>query len=69
MMAEHHWSSATVITMTPHIARTRVLMDRCVTSGEVTVIGNADHLRIRDWVYQFFYQTGGFIKVALMPGC
>lgn len=67
-MAQHNWTTATVITMTPHIARTRVLMERCVPTG-VTVVGHATGLTVSDWADQYLYQTAAFVKVWLTPGC
>lgn len=68
LMEENGWTSAMVITTTPHVARTRLLMDSCVP-GHVTVIGRSTGLGVGDWIYQFWYQTAAFIKLALDPGC
>ena len=67
-MRENGWTTATVITMTPHVSRTRVRMDRCVPTG-VNVIGRADGLSPTDWAWQYLYQTAGFVKVVLQPTC
>ncbi|MDO9130913.1 MAG: hypothetical protein Q7U34_13715 [Anaerolineales bacterium] len=66
--AEHGWTSATVITFTPHVTRTRVLMERCFT-GSLRVVADTTPLPLAQWVGQYFYQTGAFVKVALNPGC
>jgi len=67
-MAAHGWSRAIVITMTPHVSRTRVIFGRCVPGG-VQVIGRSTGLNPARWAYQYLYQTAGFVKVALNPGC
>jgi hypothetical protein len=68
MAAKHGWKSATVITFTPHITRTRVLMERCY-SGDLRMVADETPLWVSTWVYHYLYQTGAFIKVALTPAC
>lgn len=60
-MAAHGWTRATVITVTPHVMRTRLIMDRCVPDG-VQVVGRQTDLTLGDWAYQYAYQTGAFFK-------
>lgn len=68
-MAEHGWTTATVITSTPHIVRTRMIMDRCVPDG-VSVIGRSDGFGLNDWAGHYLYQTGAFLKSAFVTtGC
>lgn len=68
MAAEHGWSTVTVITFTPHITRTRILMERCF-NGELRVVADHAPLSAAEWAYAYAYQTGAFLKVALKPGC
>jgi hypothetical protein len=69
LMKQHHWTTATVITVTPHIARTRLRMSSCVPRG-VQVVGRPIGLTFDRWVYQYLYQTAGFLKAFLVtPGC
>ena len=68
MAAEHGWTSATVITFTPHVTRTRLLMQRCF-AGTLRVAADTTPLPLAEWAGQYFYQTGAFVKVALNPGC
>lgn len=69
LMHAHHWRTATVVTVTPHVLRTQMRMDWCVPRG-VTVVGRATGLTPRDWLYQVVYQTAGFAKAAIVtPGC
>jgi uncharacterized SAM-binding protein YcdF (DUF218 family) len=67
-MDEHGWTTAIVITATPHVARTSAVMGRCVPSG-VQVIGRADGLGPYEWARAYVYQTAAFVKVALESGC
>lgn len=68
MAAAHGWSSATAITFTPHISRARLILSRCF-DGQLDMVADTTPLPLADWAYQYLYQTGGFIKAALTPGC
>ena len=68
LAAAKGWSSATVITFTPHITRARLIVSRCFT-GKLDMVADTTPLSIGYWAYQYLYQTGGFIKAALNPGC
>ena len=65
---EHHWQSVIVVTFRPHNSRARFIIEKCF-SGRVTMVQSPAQLSRRDWIYQYFYQTAGFIKAALSSGC
>ncbi|OZB48980.1 MAG: hypothetical protein B7X40_06075 [Cellulomonas sp. 14-74-6] len=67
-MAAHGWRTAVVITSTPHIARTRYVMQRCVPSG-VQVVGRTTGMAPWTWVYQYAYQTAAWVKALAQCGC
>ncbi len=62
------WSSATVITFTPHVTRARVIFERCF-AGDLLMVPDTDPLSFEQWVEQYVYQTAAFVKVAANPGC
>lgn len=65
-MTAHGWATATVITVTPHVARTRVYFDRCIDTG-VTVVGRSTGMNnLGDWAHQIEYQLGAFLKAFLV---
>lgn len=64
-MGTRGWSRAIVITATPHIVRTRLIMDRCVPHG-VQVVGRRTGLTFERWVAQYTYQTGAFLKAIFV---
>ncbi len=68
LAAERGWSRVSVITFTPHITRTRVIMERCF-DGDLTYLDPGGFIPPWVWVYQYGYQTAGFVKVALADGC
>ena len=69
LMQDNGWHSAIVVTRTPHVTRTQLLMDRCV-DGDVNVVGRSTGMTPLDWAYQYLYQTAAFVKLAFVtPGC
>lgn len=68
LAAERDWTSAIVITRTPHITRARVLVERCF-DGELAMLDAHETLDVGDWAYQYAYQTAAFVKVVMTPEC
>lgn len=64
--ADHGLERTIVITFTPHVARTRYIFDTCYP-GDVTVVAVDPQLTPWEWVYQYAYQTGAFVKAFLAP--
>ncbi|MFW2512343.1 hypothetical protein ACNI3K_01030 [Demequina sp. SO4-13] len=67
-MVEHGWDSAAVITLTPHISRARMIMERCDT-GDIAMVDVGESLAPWYWAYMYAYQTAGFTKAAILQGC
>ncbi|MDQ1204484.1 YdcF family protein [Microbacterium sp. SORGH_AS_0862] len=63
----HEVHKVVVLTVTPHVARTRYIFARCSPDIDVQVIPVDEHLRFEDWVHQFAYQTGAFVKAIATP--
>ena len=61
LLADYGADSAVVITFTPHVARTRYIFEKCF-DGDVTVVGVDADLGVGEWIYQYAYQTGAFVK-------
>lgn len=71
-MSTHGWSSAIVLTTTPHITRTRLILGQCLTAAadaDVSVIGRSTGMSVGDWIEQYLHQTAGFAKAIAFPGC
>lgn len=65
-VAQRDVGTIVVITVTPHVARTRYIFDKCY-SGHVSVVGVDQHLSFGDWIYQYAYQSAAFVKAWLAP--
>ncbi|GAB3712757.1 hypothetical protein [Mariniluteicoccus flavus] len=68
LAAERGWRSATVVTHTSHISRTRLLMGRCF-SGEIRMTAVDTENGKRAWTYAGLYEVGAFVKALATPGC
>ncbi len=68
LSAKNHWTTATIITFTPHISRARFIVQRCF-AGKLTMVADRTPLPLGTWVYQYLYQTGAFGKAFLEGGC
>jgi hypothetical protein len=51
-----------------HVTRTQLLFDRCF-DGELMVVEDPVHFGLRQWISQYTYQTGAFVKALVTPGC
>ena len=62
------WDRVAVLTSTPHAARARLLMERCV-DAEVLVWDYPQERSTRSWIRAAIYQTGGWVKAQLQRDC
>ncbi|WP_243075709.1 YdcF family protein [Microbacterium sp. SS28] len=55
-----------ILTFTPHVARTRYILEKCY-DGDATVVAVDQHLDLGQWIYQYAYQSVSFVKAWLTP--
>lgn len=68
-LAERYgWRSVIVVTFTPHISRARFILQRCF-NGELIMVASPTHMSLLDWVFEYAYQTAGYVRAVLQPGC
>lgn len=65
---KYGWTRVVVITQTPHITRARMLLERC-WGGRLLMRSSGEPHDWTEYLYEYAYQTGGFAKAALNPGC
>lgn len=65
---ERGWDSVVVVTWRSHIARSRLLVERCF-DGDVRMV--EDHLPMDTgrWWSEFLYQSGAWVKTQLTRDC
>ena len=64
----YRWRSVIVVTFTPHISRARFILQRCF-DGELIMVASPTHISLLDWPVEYVYQTSGYVRAALQPGC
>jgi uncharacterized SAM-binding protein YcdF (DUF218 family) len=68
-LAERYgWRSVIVVTFTPHISRARFILQRCF-DGELIMVASPTHISLLDWPVEYVYETAGYVRAALHPGC
>jgi uncharacterized SAM-binding protein YcdF (DUF218 family) len=68
LAVEHGWKSIMVITSRYHVARARMILDRCV-DARILVVAAPGRPSISEYAYQYLYQSAGFVKALFQPNC
>lgn len=66
--AEKHWHSVIVVTFRPHISRARAIFGRCF-DGDVIMAEVPVEISTARWIYEYLYQSAGFIKFVFEHNC
>ncbi len=65
---KYGWRTVIVVTFTPHISRARYILERCF-SGDLIMVPSRTHLSFPMWAREYAYQTAGYVRAMLQPGC
>lgn len=65
---ENGWRTAIVVTFRPHVSRARFIVQQCF-DGAVIMVASPPALPLVRWVYEYLYQTAGYVKAVLQPAC
>lgn len=65
---ENGWHTVIVVTFRPHIARARMIFERCF-DGDVIMVQSPVDIPLTQWAYEYIYQTAGFIKALFNRSC
>lgn len=68
LAAERNWRTVMVVTYTPHISRARYIMQSCF-DGELVMVEVPIRLPVTSWAWMYLYQSAGYVKAFLGPGC
>nr|WP_206072004.1 YdcF family protein [Antrihabitans stalactiti] len=68
LAAERGWHTIIAITYTPHVSRARFILQRC-WDGDLIMAASPDRVSPLGWVWAYVYQTAGYIRAAVEPGC
>ena len=65
---KYNWRTVIVVTFRPHISRARFILKSCF-GGDLVMVATPAHLSVAEWAYQYVYQTAGYVRAMLEPGC
>jgi uncharacterized SAM-binding protein YcdF (DUF218 family) len=68
LAAVHGWKDVIVITQTPHLERARLILGRC-WNGQVRMISSGEPTTLGSWIFQYAYQTAGYLKMLTTFRC
>jgi DUF218 domain len=68
LAAQYGWRTVIVVTFRPHISRARYILERCF-DGDLIMVESPTHLSIAQWAFEYLYQTAGYVRAVLQPGC
>ena len=68
LATEYGWRTVIVVTFRPHISRARYILQQCF-DGSLIMIASPTDLSVARWAFEYVYQTAGYVRAALEPGC
>jgi hypothetical protein len=68
LAAQYGWRTIIVVTLRPHISRARFILEDCF-DGDLVMVPIPDRLSLPVWAFQYVYQTAGYARALLQPGC
>lgn len=68
LASEHGWRTVIVVTFRPHISRARFILEQCF-DGDLVMVADPGHISIPRWAFQYVYQSVGYVRSWLQPGC
>lgn len=68
LASQYGWRTIIVVTSRPHISRARFILQQCF-DGNLVMVASPAHMSAAGWAYQYVYQTAGYLRAALQPGC
>ena len=68
LAAQYGWRTVIVVTFRPHISRARFILEQCF-DGDLVMVASPTHISVARWAFEYVYQTVGYLRAALQPGC
>ena len=68
LAAQYGWRTVIVVTFRPHISRARFILEHCF-DGDLVMVASPAHISVPRWAFEYVYQTAGYLRAALQPGC
>jgi uncharacterized SAM-binding protein YcdF (DUF218 family) len=68
LASQHGWRTVIVVTLRPHVSRARFILEHCL-DGELVMVAIPVQLSVFEWAFHYVYQTAGYLRAMLQPGC
>jgi uncharacterized SAM-binding protein YcdF (DUF218 family) len=68
LASQYGWRTVIVVTFRPHISRARFIVEQCF-DGNLVMVASPAHISELRWAYEYLYQTAGYARTVLQPGC
>ena len=66
--AQNGWRTVIVVTFRPHISRARFILEQCF-DGDLVMVASPTHISVPRWAFEYVYQTAGYLRAVVQPGC
>ena len=68
LASQYGWRTVIVVTFRPHISRARFILEQCF-DGDLVMVASPAHISVPRWAFEYVYQTAGYVRAVLQPGC
>lgn len=68
LASRYGWRTIIVVTLLPHISRARFILEQCF-DGDLVMVPIPNRLSLPIWAFQYVYQTAGYARALVQPGC
>jgi len=68
LAGQYGWRTVIVVTFRPHISRARFILEQCF-DGDLVMVASPARISVPRWAFEYAYQTAGYLRAALQPGC
>jgi uncharacterized SAM-binding protein YcdF (DUF218 family) len=68
LASQYGWRTVIVVTSRPHISRARFILEQCF-DGDLVMVASPAHISVPRWAFEYVYQTAGYARAVLEPGC
>ena len=65
---QYGWHTVIVVTFRPHISRARFILEHCF-DGDLVMVASPARISASRWAFEYLYQTGGYARAVIQPGC
>jgi uncharacterized SAM-binding protein YcdF (DUF218 family) len=68
LAAQYGWHTVIVVTFRPHISRARFILEQCF-GGDLVMVDSPARIPLPRWAFEYAYQSAGYARAVLQPGC